>query len=249
MGCSRSQLAETIHTQLNITFPSTNMPGTLGEVIAKIKDRLGDKMEADGIAIDLLQRKKGRERQNPDYQAPWEIIYQWLWEIEFPRRGWELAKETATYAKEELQMIDSNKVDRDLVFNVPNPTIHKGEKYALEVNFLHEGHLLLINQGVSGNLYCLCPSLGFSPETQVMPDKKLYIPSIKALAPCLEYNTTGNEYFLAILTENPVKLSWVNPDSDPSYMLLTDERLREIFQEVGRQWNALVFSKKFEVVE
>ncbi len=96
------------------------MPGTLGEVIAKIKDRLGDKMEADGIALDLLQRKKGREPHHPNSKAPWEIIYQWLWEIEFPRRGWELAKEMATSAMAELQMIDPKKVDRDLVFNVAN---------------------------------------------------------------------------------------------------------------------------------
>jgi hypothetical protein len=244
-----SQLAETIQKELNITFPSTNMPGTLGEVVAKIKDRLGDKMEADGIALDLLQRKKGREAHHPDSKAPWEIIYQWLWEIEFPRRGWELAKEMATYAMAELQMIDPKKVDRDLVVNVAKATIRKGEEYALQVDFPHQGHLLLINQGVSGKRYCLCPSLAFSVETQVTPDKKLHIPSIKALASSLQYQDMGNEYFLAILTENPVKLSWVNPDSEPADILVTDERLREIFQEVGRQGNAQVFSKKFEVVE
>ena len=244
-----SQLAETIHTQLNITFPSTNMPGTLGEVVAKIKDRLGDKMEADGIALDLLQRKKGREAHHPDSKAPWEIIYQWLWEIEFPRRGWELAKEMATSAMAELQMIDPKKVDRDLVFTVAKETIRKGEEYALQVDFPHQGHLLLINQGVSGKRYCLCPSLAFSEDTQVTPDTKLHIPGIKALASSLRYQEMGNEYFLAILTENPVKLSWVNPDSEPADILVTDERLREIFQEVGRQWNAQVFSKKFEVVE
>jgi hypothetical protein len=244
-----SQLAKTIKDELNITFPSTNMPGTLGEVIAKIKHRFGDKMAADGIALDLLQRKKGREVHHPDSKAPWEIIYQWLWEIEFPRRGWELAKEMATYAMAELQMIDPKKVDRDLVVNVAKATIRKGEEYALQVDFPHQGHLLLINQGVSGKRYCLCPSLAFSVETQVTPDKNLHIPGIKALASSLQYQDMGNEYFLAILTKNPVKLSWVNPDSEPADILVTDERLREIFQEVGRQWNAQVFSKKFEVVE
>ncbi|MCT7982249.1 DUF4384 domain-containing protein [Laspinema sp. A4] len=244
-----ARLATTIEDELNIIFPSTNMPGTLGEVITKIKDRFGDKMAADGIALDLLQGTIGGKEQPPDSKAPWEIIYQWLWEIEFPRRGWELAKEMATSAMAELQMIDPKKVDRDLVVNVAKATIRKGEEYALLVDFPHQGHLLLINQGVSGKRYCLCPSLAFSVETQVTPDKKLHIPGIKALASSLQYQEMGNEYFLAILTEHPVKLSWVNPDSEPADILVTDERLREIFQEVGRQWNARVFSKKFEVVE
>lgn len=237
---------------LNKSF-TQNIEQCLGNVIKKIILRFGEKMEADGIALDLLPRTRGRQPQHPDYKAPWQIIYQWLWEIEFPRQGWKLAQETATYAMEKLQMIDLKKPytfpPRDICVNVPKATIHKGEKYYLQINFPHQGHLLLINQGVSGKRYCLCPSLAFSVETQVTPDTKLHIPSIKALASSLQYQDMGNEYFLAILTENPVKLSWVNPDSEPADILVTDERLQEIFQEVGRQWNAQVFSKKFEVVE
>ncbi|MCT7987757.1 DUF4384 domain-containing protein [Laspinema olomoucense] len=245
-----SQLAETIHSQLNITFPSTNMPGTLGEVITKIKNRFGDKMAADGIALDLLQRKKGREAHHPDSKAPWEIIYQWLWEIEFPRQGWKLVQEIATYAMEELQMIDPP--DRDLRRRVSkNPaTIIKLKEYILHVKFQDPGHLLLINQGVSGNLYCFCPSRGYSVNPQVMPDKNLYIPDLQSLIPDpLQYTDIGPEYFLAILTKNPVKLSWVNPDSDPDDIDITPERLNEIFQQVGRQWDTQVFYKKFEVIE
>ncbi len=246
-----ADLATTIENELNIQFPRTNMPGTLREVITKIKNRFGDKMKADGIALDLLQGTTGGKEQPPNYQAPWEIIYQWLWEIEFPRQGWDLAKDMATYAMAELQMIDPKNVDRALVVRVPKnlAAIRKGEEYALQVNFPHKGHLLLINQEMGGKRYCLCPSRAYSLETEVMPDKKLYIPPIPVQDNYLKYDATGKEYFLAILTENPVKLSWANPDSDPNYMILTDERLREIFQEVGRQGNAQVFSKTFEVVE
>lgn len=247
-----SQLAKTIKDELNITFPSTNMPGTLGEVIAKIKDRLGDKIEADGIALDLLTGKIGGKPHHPDSKAPWELIYEWLWEIEFPRQGWKLAQEMATYAIEELQMIELKNGDRDICLNnvAKTPaTIRKGEEYALQVDFPHLGHLLLINQGVSGNRYCLCPSLAFSLETQVMPEKKLHIPGIKALASALQYMDMGSEYFLAILTETRVNLSWVHPESNPNDVVVTDERLQEIFKQVGRQWNAQVFYKKFEVVE
>ncbi|WP_254564545.1 DUF4384 domain-containing protein [Oscillatoria sp. HE19RPO] len=246
-----TELAVQINEEaLNKSF-TQNIEQCLGNVIKKIILRFGEKMAADGIALDLLPRTRGRQPQHPDYKAPWQIIYQWLWEIDFPRQGWKLAEETATYAMEELQMIDLKSQDRDLCLNgVKNPvTIYKGEEYALQVDFPQTGHLLLINQGVSGKRYCLCPSLAFSVETQVTPDKKLHIPSIKALASSLQYTDIGNEYFLAILTDHPVQLSWVNPNYKPGDIVVTEERLREIFQQVGRQWNARVFSKKFEVVE
>lgn len=245
-----AKVAEEMNKQLNDTFPPTNMPGTLGEVIKKIKERLGYTMQADGVPVDLLTGTRGRQRQHPDAKSPWEIIYEWLWEIEFPRQGWKLAQEMATYAIEELQMIELKNGDRDICLNVAkNPAmICKGKEYALQVDFPHQGDLLLINQGVSGKRYCLCPSLAFSLNTQIMPDKKLHIPGIKALANALQYMDMGNEYFLAILTENPVNLSWVHPESEPADILVTDERLQEIFQQVGRQWNAQVFYKKFEVV-
>ncbi|MCT7996825.1 DUF4384 domain-containing protein [Laspinema olomoucense] len=235
---------------LNNSF-TQNIEQCLGNVLKKIILRFGEKMAADGIALDLLPRTRGRQPQHSDYKAPWQIIYQWLWEIDFPRQGWKLAEETATYAMEELQMIDLKSQDRDLCLNgVKNPvTIYKGEEYALQVDFPQTGHLLLINQGVSGTRYCLCPSLGYSVDTQVMPEKKLHIPGIKALASSLQYTDIGNEYFLAILTDHPVQLSWVNPNYKPGDIVVTEERLREIFQQVGRQWNARVFSKKFEVVE
>lgn len=246
-----AKVAEEMNQQLNNTFPATNMPATLGEVIKKIKERFGDTMQADGVPVDLLTGTRGRKRKHPDDKSPWQIIYEWLWEIEFPRQGWKLAQEMATYGMEELQMIDPKEADRDICFKVAKTpvAIRKGEEYALQVNFPQPGHLLLINQGVSGKRYCLCPSLAFSLETQVMPEKKLHIPGIKALASALKYMEMGNEYFLAILTENPVNLSWVHPESNPNDILVNDERLQEIFKQVGRQWNARVFYKKFEVVE
>lgn len=246
-----AKVAEEMDVLLNGTFAATNMPGTLGEVVKKIKERFGDTMKADGVPVDLLTRKPGRQKQDPDAKSPWQIIYDWLWEIDFPRQGWKLAEEMATYAMEELQMIDLKSQDRDLCLNgVKNlVTIYKGEEYALQVGFPQTGHLLLINQGVSGKRYCLCPSLAFSSETQIVPDKKLHIPSIKALASSLQYTDVGNEYFLAILTDHPVQLSWVHPNYKPGDIVVTEERLREIFQQVGRQCNARVFSKKFEVVE
>ncbi|MCT7955589.1 DUF4384 domain-containing protein [Laspinema palackyanum] len=235
---------------LNGSF-TENIEQCLGNVNKKIILRFGKEMEDDGIVLDSLPRPRGRQKQHPGYQAPWQIIYQWLWEIKFPRRGWELAQKMATYGMEELQMIELKNGDRDICVNVAKDpvTIRKGEEYVLQAHFPHQGHLLLINQGVSGTLYCLCPSGAFSEETQVLPEKKLHIPGIQALASALKYMKIGDEYFLAILTENPVNLSWGRRESNPNDIVVTDERLQEIFKQVGRQWNAQVFYKKFEVVE
>lgn len=244
---SNANLQKIINEVLNDSFTS-NINKYLSSLIQdKIIPTFGDKMKADGVELESLSRPKGR----PKNLGPWTTIYEWLWEKEFPRQGWKFAQEMATYAIEELQMIDPKDLDRDICLKVAkNPAmIHKEKEYALRVYFPHPGHLLLINQGVSGKRYCLCPSLAFSLETHVMPEKKLHIPGIKALASALKYMEIGNEYFLAILTENPVNLSWVHPESEPADILVTDERLQEIFKQVGRQWNAQVFYKKFEVVE
>lgn len=234
---------------LNGSF-TKNIEQCLGNVNKKIILRFGKEMEDDGIALDSLQRPRGRQKQHPCYQAPWQIIDQWLWEIKFPRQGWKLAQEMATYGMEELQMIDPKEPVRDLdLSRVKNPaTICKGKDYALQVKFPHQGHLLLINKWVSGTLCCLCPSQAFSLETRVMPDKTLHIPGIGSGDSYLRYTDIGNEYFLAILTENPLISSWV-PKVEIADIIVTNERFQEIFKQVGRQWNARVFYKNFEVVE
>ncbi|MFM6542706.1 MAG: hypothetical protein ACKPH4_02310, partial [Microcystis panniformis] len=47
----------------------------------------------------------------------------------------------------------------------------------------------------------------------------------------------------------PIELSWVNGESDPTDLILSQERLEEIFIKLGQQGNSEVFYKQFKVVE
>jgi hypothetical protein len=55
------------------------------------------------------------------------------------------------------------------------------------------------------------------------------------------------KYFLAIVTEQPLSLSWIRPDSHPKDIVVDDKRLNEIFKLLGQQHNCQVFYKKFAV--
>ncbi|WP_199248305.1 hypothetical protein [[Phormidium] sp. ETS-05] len=82
-----------------------------------------------------------------------------------------------------------------------------------------------------------------------MPERPLYLPDLDAKAKSLMFEDLGEEYFLAILTEQPLELSWVRPDGNPHDFRVDEQRFQEIFQQIGRQWNARVFYKRFQVVE
>jgi len=248
---TNTQVAKQIKEQLK-SFPTTNMPATLAAVVKKIIEQFGDQMAADGVNLEELQRERGWHPQNPGELYPWQIIYQWLWQVEFPKVGWEWANKLANCALKEFKMLDIKDVQRDLDWDeIPNceDTIEKGKKYALTVNFQTQGYLLLLNRGSKGNYYCLSPSQAFHPQGVCVPDTPLYLPDLEAVATSLKFMDVGEEYFMAILNEKPLNLSWVRPDGNPRDLQVDEQRFQEIFQELGRQWNARVFYKRFQVVE
>ena len=65
----------------------------------------------------------------------------------------------------------------------------------------------------------------------------------------LSFKAVGDEYFLAIVTEHPLSLSWVRPDSHPKDIVVDDKRLHEIFKLLGQQSNCYVFYKNFVVTD
>jgi len=127
--------------------------------------------------------------------------------------------------------------------------IQKGEQYRLQVNLQQPGYLLLINQGVTGEKYGICPSRAYNPDGQLLSSIPMAVPNEKGLAKFLRYNAVGDEYFLAIVTEKPLKLSWVRPDSKPNDIAIDEGRLYEIFKQVGQQPSCQVFYKTFQVID
>jgi hypothetical protein len=246
---NHDKIAKRISEKFHDGFSESSIAPTVSDVVQKLRDTFADAMRADGVPVDRLNAGKGR----PQDISPWEIVYNWLWETEFPRRGWALSKQIATCALEELQMqpVDTDRrgLDLEAIELCEDTTIKKEQRYQLQVGLPVDGYLLLVNQGTSGQKYCICPSRAFHLEPHLLPETSLCIPRLNAPAKCLKYNEVGEEYFLAIVTEQPLKLSWVRPDSDARDVVVSEERLREIFQKVAQQPSCQVFYKTYKVIE
>lgn len=249
-----SQIADKISKKLNDGFSKGSIYPTVTDVVKKVKDKFEVQMQADGVDTEKLIRVQ-QGTPSASEESPWQIVYKWLWETEFPRRGWQLSKEIAIYADEQMQMqplvTEEDFRDLDLSDNpdVGERTIQKGKEYRLQVNLQQSGYLLLINQGVSGSKYGICPSWRYNPDCQLLSSIPMAVPNEKGLAKFLRYNAVGDEYFLAIVTEKPLKLSWVRPDSKPNDIAINEGRLDEIFKQVGQEQNCQVFYKTFEVID
>ena len=245
-----NQIAAQISKQLNGGFSESSINPTVGDVVKKIKDKFEAQMQADGVEVEKLNPGRGKPKE-----SPWQIVYKWLWETEFPRRGWQLSKEIAIYADEQMRMQplvareDCRDLDLSDTPDVGERTIQKGKEYRLQLNLQQPGYLLLINQGVSGSKYGICPSCRYNPDGQLLSSIPMAVPNEKGLAKFLRYNAIGDEYFLAIVTEKPLKLSWVRPDSNPSDIAIDEGRLYEIFEQVGQQPSCQVFYKTFGVTD
>jgi hypothetical protein len=257
---SNKELAIEINRRYEKQFPIDSFGGTLAEVIKKLKIEFGERMQADGVDTNRLNHGRG---QPPKGQAPWEIIYKWLWEKKFSREGWQLSKKIAILTKEQIQMIEIESVfedSRELTLDPyeiesPQKPLQKGKKYKLRINFQQGGYLLLLNEGEKGSKYCLCPSIVYAPNTQLSLTQSLEIPQESAYAKSLKFNEVGQEYFLAIITHQPLSLSWVDSDRNPTdpitlaLIKADDDRLKEIFIKLGQQGESQVFYKKFQVIE
>jgi hypothetical protein len=248
---NHDKIAKTISKKLNGGFSESSIAPTVSDVVQKLRGKFEENMKADGVPVDRLNAGKGR----PQDISPWEIVYKWLWETEFPRRGWALSQEIATCALEELQMQPvAEDTSRDWENDIPEVcgnTIQKGKPYRLQVELQQQGCLLLINQGVSGTKYLLCPSKAFAPVCEIGAAAPMALPQKEALKKTpLTFGAAGDEFFLAIVTEQPLKLSWVRPESNPKdETAISEERLREIFQKVAQQPSCQVFYRTFAVAE
>lgn len=248
------QIAAKISKKLNGGFSENSMEPTVKTVLKKLKDKFESQMQADGVDTEkLIREHKGRPSASEE--SPWQIVYKWLWETEFPRRGWQLSKEIAVCAIDQLQMKPIQKIadGRDLnVYDIPDFSenyIQKEQPYRLQISLQPDGYLLLINQGISGKKYGLCPSKAYAPHNDLAKSTPMYLPQPDALVKKpLIFNAAGEEYFLAIVTEQPLNLSWVRPDSAPKDDIeLNKERLQEIFKQLGQQPKCEVLYKNFVV--
>jgi len=245
-------IAQSIKIDYKIYFEENSINTYAARVNDKILKVFKTEMEQDKIDVNsILNNSRGNR------VFPYELTYQWLWKKKFSRMGWELAKEIASPAVEELNMIfiETTKrlnLNEDTFFPDDDNCIELEKPYRLLINLpISNKYLLLINESVEGEKYLLSPSKAFANIPHTILSEGLYLPpddQKKGRAKFLGYETEGEEYFGVIVTEQPIDLSWVNSESDPRDLILNQQRLEEIFIKVGQQSNSEVFYKRFRVV-
>jgi hypothetical protein len=119
---------------------------------------------------------------------------------------------------------------------------------ALELNL--EGHLLLLDQGTSGTMYCLCPSQ-FAQNTR-LSSGRINLPQIDS-----DHDTffiaghPGRERLLAIITDKPLNLDWIPSEPNTPARALYLDDIDTITSKLGSMhkdcWKAL--TTHFNLIE
>jgi hypothetical protein len=124
-----------------------------------------------------------------------------------------------------------------------------GSRVCLAIESDREGHLLLLDEGPEGIIYCLCPSW-FAPDTRLRPGRT-YLPQTGSQYDAFVVTgKPGREHLLAIISDEPLSLNWMPPDARIPSRVLTpadvDALLAGLRNLEGDRWVAL--STYFDVV-
>lgn len=124
-----------------------------------------------------------------------------------------------------------------------------GSRVCLAIESDREGHLLLLDEGPTGKIYCLCPSQ-FAPDTKLRPGRS-FLP--QASSPYNSFVVTGRpgrEHLLAIIADEPLELDWIPTDLKIPARVLNhvdvDTLLSRLRDLEGNRWIAL--STYFDVL-
>ncbi|MCI0413737.1 TIR domain-containing protein [bacterium] len=127
---------------------------------------------------------------------------------------------------------------------------HKlGSHLCLAIESERKGHLILLDEGPEGILYCLCPSR-FAPVTKIDVGRT-YLPQ-----PGSRYDSfvvtgkPGREHLLAVLTDEPLNLDWMPPDPGIPAKVLNESDITQLLEKLrsleGDRWLAL--STYFDII-
>lgn len=124
-----------------------------------------------------------------------------------------------------------------------------GSRVCLAIESDREGYLLLLDQGTSGKIYCLCPSW-FAPDTRLPPGRS-YLPQVSSRYDAFAVTgQPGREHLVAIITDEPLRLDLMPTDPKTPAHVLTqadiDTLLAMLRDLEGNRWTAL--STYFDVV-
>ena len=125
----------------------------------------------------------------------------------------------------------------------PQHSFPLGSQIRLAIDSDREGHMLVLDQGTSRKVYCLCPSGMFAPETRLRTGLS-YLPQPRADQDAFVLTgDRGREHLLVVVTDHPLTLSWAPTDPRVPPRLLSpadlDELMRTLSGMEPGSWTAL----------
>lgn len=243
--CSNKEIAATVKKQLKDTV-TIHENNELKEIIRALVNKFEAQMTKDEVDVEYLKSNE------PGQKGKWKLVYEWLWQQYFPRWSletqWQELVAKADKTDDWLQVKELTPVTRDYgKLQLPKPTIPLKARINLIVNWRGENrYLLLLNQGTSGDKFCLCPSKLFAPSNQ-LSQQEMCLPQDDVKHP-LFFTDQGKEHFLGIVMEEPLDLAWLRPNGEEVVPALDAGRLHELLEKLELQGNWQMFYKSFEVV-
>ena len=227
-------------------------------IIQKIYKIYQEEMQQDGITKEQLKGKRGG---GGGRNAPWKIVFRWLWNLKYPRWSqdyiWDSWKNRAENSRDWIQFSDRTDGSKALVVPSPQPkeTLPFNTPLDLAIDLDRPGsYILLFNRGQNKDTkevskYLFAPSQAFAPsyeiksEVTMMPqqDSMMYQDGIK-------FNAEGKEEYLGILIDAPLDLPWLDPDPENPVLKWQGEHLNELWEKLHHQSNWQVFYRDFKVV-
>jgi len=117
-----------------------------------------------------------------------------------------------------------------------------GNHVCLAIESDRDGHLLLLDEGSEGTIYCLCPSW-FAPDTHISPGRG-YLPQAQSRYDSFVITgKPGREQLLAIITDELLELDWMPEDPKIPARVLNQEDIERLLKHLhnleGNRWTVL----------
>jgi hypothetical protein len=113
-----------------------------------------------------------------------------------------------------------------------------------------EGYLLLIKEDERCDRYLLSPSKAFCPNNRIESGEALYLPDKdKGCEGDLFYDLEGSISFIAIITQEPIAIPWVDNDTNTNTqdIDIDERRMGHILDEIGKAAIKAIASREFRV--
>lgn len=254
---AKKGIADVIELELGIKC-QFSIHQEVGEVIQKIYRTYQKEMEQDGITEEQLKGKRGG---GGGENAPWKVVYRWLWNDKYPRWSqgyiWDSWKERAENNRDWIQFSDRPDGSKAMVIPAPKPkeTLPVNTPLNLAIDIDSPGsYILLFNRGRDKKedkvtKYLVAPSQAFAPsyelssEATLMPqkDSMMHEHGIK-------FDAESEEEYMGIVIDDPLDLPWLNPDLENPVLEWQGKHLNELWEQLHREGNWRVFYRDFDVV-